>query len=258
MSNYPITQLPNSFSMDSLTQLHNEMRACRLCLAAGHEIVPGAVFRGSAGAQVLLIGQAPGVTEVEAKRPFNAGSGTRLFQWLGEAGWDEDEFRARHYMTAVTKCYPGKDPKSGKGDRVPSKAEQALCRPFLEREIALVRPKLMILVGGLAIKLLYPAKLKLNEVVGTAVYFPPSALTNPVNFNFDDGLPVSVISNQLSVISKNLSTDPLNTDLLNSGRLVVPLPHPSGASLWPNKPANKALIAKAIQILHTVRSAWNL
>ncbi len=177
--------------MDSLTKLHAEMHACRRCLEAGHAIVPGAVFRGKAGAGVMLIGQAPGVTEVQAKRPFNAGSGTRLFQWLGEAGWEEAEFRARHYMTAVTKCYPGKD-KSGKGDRVPSKAEQALCRPFLEREIALVKPKLMILVGGLAIKLLFPAKARLNEVVGTAVYFPPETLTNPVNFNLADALPVSV------------------------------------------------------------------
>ncbi|MAU00322.1 MAG: hypothetical protein CL608_24540 [Anaerolineaceae bacterium] len=239
---------------DSLAKLHGEMRACRLCLEAGHEIVPGAVFRGNAGAEVLLIGQAPGVTEVEAKRPFNATSGTRLFQWLGEAGWDEDEFRARHYMTAVTKCYPGKDQKSGKGDRVPSKAEQALCRPFLEREIALVRPKLMILVGGLAIKLLYPAKAKLKDVVGTAVYFPPETLADPVNFNLDDALPVSVIGEQLSVNGSPITAYRLPT----AGRLVVPLPHPSGASLWPNKPANKVLIAKAIQILHTVRSAWNL
>ena len=247
--------------MDSLTQLQTEMRACRLCLAAGHAIVPGAVFRGSAGAEVMLIGQAPGVTEVEAKRPFNAGSGTRLFQWLGEAGWDEGEFRARQYMTAVTKCYPGKDTKSGKGDRVPSPAEQALCRPFLEREIALVKPKVMILVGGLAIKLLYPAKLKLNEVVGTAVYFPPETLANPVNFNFDEALPVSVIGERLSVIGERLTDDGLPFTyhgLPTTGRLVVPLPHPSGASLWPNKPANKLLIAKAIQILHTVRSAWNL
>lgn len=247
--------------MDSLTQLQTEMRACRLCLAAGHAIVPGAVFRGSVGAEVMLIGQAPGVTEVEAKRPFNAGSGTRLFQWLGEAGWAEDEFRERHYMTAVTKCYPGKDSKSGKGDRVPSPAEQALCRPFLEREIALVKPKVMILVGGLAIKLLYPAKLKLNEVVGTAVYFPPETFANPVNFNFDEALPVSVIGERLSVIGERLTDDGLPFTyhgLPTTGRLVVPLPHPSGASLWPNKPANKLLIAKAIQILHTVRSAWNL
>lgn len=247
--------------MDSLTQLQTEMRACRLCLAAGHAIVPGAVFRGSVGAEVMLIGQAPGVTEVEAKRPFNAGSGTRLFQWLGEAGWAEAEFRERHYMTAVTKCYPGKDSKSGKGDRVPSPAEQALCRPFLEREIALVKPKVMILVGGLAIKLLYPAKLKLNEVVGTAVYFPPETFANPVNFNFDEALPVSVIGERLSVIGERLTDDGLPFTyhgLPTTGRLVVPLPHPSGASLWPNKPANKLLIAKAIQILHTVRSAWNL
>lgn len=244
--------------MDSLTQLQTEMRACRLCYEAGHAIVPGAVFRGSAGAAVMLIGQAPGVTEVEAKRPFNAGSGTRLFQWLGEAGWDEDEFRARQYMTAVTKCYPGKDPKSGKGDRVPSPAEQALCRPFLEREIALVKPKLMILVGGLAIKLLYPAKMKLNEVVGTAVYFPPEKLTNPVNFNWADALPVAVIGNQLSVIGTDYRSPITDNRLPGNGRLVVPLPHPSGASLWPNKPTNKLLIAKAIQILHTVRSAWNL
>lgn len=236
--------------MDSLTQLHTEMRACRLCLEAGHEIVPGAVFRGSVGAEVLLIGQAPGITEVEAKRPFNATSGTRLFQWLGEAGWDEAEFRARHYMTAVTKCYPGRD-KSGKGDRVPSKAEQALCRPFLEREITLVRPKLMVLVGGLAIKLLYPAKMKLHEVVGTAVYFPPETLTNSVNFNLDDSVPLLVNSHQSNLQSLISSLD-------GNGRLVVPLPHPSGASLWPNKPANKLLIAKATQILHTVRSAWNL
>lgn len=240
--------------MDSLAKLHTEMRACRLCLEAGHAIVPGAVFRGSAGAEVLLIGQAPGVTEVEAKRPFNAGSGTRLFQWLGEAGWDEDEFRAKHYMTAVTKCYPGKDPKSGKGDRVPSKAEQVLCRPFLEREIALVQPKLMILVGGLAIKLLYPAKMKLNEVVGTAVYFPPETATNPVNFNLNDALPVRVNGNQLS-IPGGVDAD---NGLPKNGRFVVPLPHPSGASLWPNKPANKLLIARAAQILHAVRTAWNL
>ncbi len=230
---------------DSLTKLHEEMRACRLCLDAGHAITPGAVFHGGSGAKALLIGQAPGVTEVEAKRPFNAGSGTRLFQWLGQAGWDETEFRERHYMTAVTKCYPGKD-KGGKGDRVPSKAEQKLCRPFLEREITLVNPKLMILVGGLAIKLLYPTKMKLNEAVGTAVYFPPETLTHPVNFNFADGQTLTPTSLQSLVSS------------LPKGRFIIPLPHPSGASLWPNKPANQRLIAQAVQMLNTIRTTFNL
>ncbi|MEZ4643689.1 MAG: uracil-DNA glycosylase family protein [Chloroflexota bacterium] len=230
---------------DSFTQLHIDMRACRRCLQAGHAITPGAVFSSGREQRVLLIGQAPGVTEVTAGRPFNATSGTRLFKWLGEAGWAEDDFRARHTMTAVTKCYPGKD-KSGKGDRVPSKAEQALCRPFLEREIALIDPRLIILVGGLAIKLLYPAQAKLREVIGTAVYFPPDVLTNPVNFNFHDGQLLHSDS-LASLISPSLS-----------GRLVVPLPHPSGASLWPNKPANKALLDQAVSLLQTVRLAWEL
>ena len=126
------------------------MRECHLCVDAGHSITPGAIFTGNAKSRVMVIGQAPGVTEVAAKRPFNAGSGRRLFSWLGDAGWEETEFRRMHYMTAVTKCYPGKN-ASGRGDRVPSKAEQALCRPYLEQEIALIQPALIIPVGGLAI-----------------------------------------------------------------------------------------------------------
>lgn len=224
-----------------LAALHKEMRACRRCLDAGHAITAGAIFRGTADARVMLIGQAPGITEVEAKRPFNAGSGRRLFQWLGEAGWDEDEFRARHYMTAVTKCYPGRT-GSGRGDRVPSKAEQALCRPFLDREISLVRPELMILVGGLSIKLLFPASMRLDEIIGTAVYFPPGALVDPVQFDIEQGL-------QLTGYDRNLDSN---------GRWVVPLPHPSGASAWPHLPGNQALIDRAIIILSAIRQVRGL
>ena len=212
------------------------MRACQVCYTAGYQIVPGAVFSGVATADVMLIGQAPGVTEVEAKRPFNASSGRRLFQWLEAAGWDEADFRATQYMTAVTKCFPGKG-KNGKGDRVPSKVEQKLCRPFLEREISLVKPRVMILVGGLAIKLLFPAKLKLNDLIGTVVYFPAPTLTNPVNFDFSQGEWLR---------GYDASKD-------GNGRWVVPLPHPSGASLWPNKPENKKLIAEAVDILAALR-----
>lgn len=225
----------------SLSALQTEMRACQRCHQEGYEIVPGAVFSGSGDARVLLIGQAPGVTEVEAKRPFNAGSGRRLFQWLGEAGWDEDDFRGRHYMTAVTKCYPGRS-QSGKGDRVPSKAEQSMCRPFLEREISAVKPHLMILVGGLAIKLLYPASARLADLIGTAAYFPPERLSSPVNFN----------------LRQSIRLDRFDGSLDRGGRWVVPLPHPSGASLWPNKPENKRLIARAVAILSNARTQLSL
>ena len=180
------------------------MRACRKCLDAGYEITPGAVFSGPAPASLMLVGQAPGVTEAEAKRPFNASSGRRLFQWLAKAGFQEDEFRASYYMTAVTKCYPGKHPK-GKGDRKPTRAEQKLCRPFLDRELGLVQPRVLLAVGGLAIETLLGRKLRLDEAVGHV-------------FRVD-------------------------------GRWILPLPHPSGASLWPNRPENRARIEQALVLL---------
>ncbi len=107
---------------EPLISLQREMIACRLCIAEGYQIEPGAIFSGHVNAEVMLIGQAPGITEVSAKRPFNAGSGQRLFQWLSRAEFSENSFRKDQYMTAVTKCYPGKN-LSGKGDRVPSRRQ---------------------------------------------------------------------------------------------------------------------------------------
>lgn len=147
-------------------QLQVEMRACRLCLQAGYTIEPPAVTHGRVRARIMTVGQAPGVTEVVAKRPFNAGSGKRLFQWLGEAGIDEAWFRRTQYMTSVTKCFPGKN-KSGGGDRAPSPAEQQLCRPFLDEELALVAPKLIIPIGKMAIETFYGRGIVLEDVIGT-------------------------------------------------------------------------------------------
>ncbi len=222
-----------------LEELHAQMRACQLCLDAGHDIVPGAVMRGNVTADVMLIGQAPGITEVQVKRPFNAGSGKRLFKWLQDAEWDEDDFRDNQYMTAVTKCYPGRHP-NGKGDRVPSRDEQKLCRPNLETEMRLVQPKLVFLVGKLAIRLLYPAKMKLTEMIGTAVYFPPETLTDPLQFDLSQGEVVSRYHGK------------------TTGRYVVPIPHPSGASLWPNKAENKALILNAMHLIRDIRKGMSI
>jgi uracil-DNA glycosylase family 4 len=224
-----------------LQQLHEEMKACRRCLEAGYTIAPGPVFRGRHDSRVLLIGQAPGFTEATVKRPFNAGSGRRLFQWLEAAGWEESDFRERHYMTAVTKCYPGKN-GNGRGDRVPSKVEQEMCRPFLEREITLLRPRLIIPVGSLAIRLFYPSQLKLREIIGTAAYFPPETLADPLNFDLS----------QAETVTAFAPGRPAD------GRWLVSLPHPSGASLWPNRPENQALIRRAIQLLHDARVSWQL
>ena len=229
--------------MDRSTQLallHEQARACSLCLDEGYSIIPGAVMSGRIGAQVLTIGQAPGPTEVVAKRPFNAGSGRRLFQWLGEAGFDEAEFRATQYMSSVTKCYPGKH-AGGKGDRVPSKAEQALCRPFLLREIELIQPRVIIPIGGLAIKLFYPAKMRLRDLIGAGHYVSAE--------NWDTAAPFSLKKSERVTQFVEGADD---------GVYIVPLPHPSGASLWPNKAENKALIAQAITLLATIRQQWGL
>ena len=227
--------------MKELNILQNEMMACRLCAEEGFQITPGAIFSGRVGARVMIIGQAPGVTEVAAKRPFNAGSGRRLFMWLEAAGYQEESFRQEQYMTAVTKCYPGKN-GSGRGDRVPSKAEQRNCRPFLNREITLINPRLIIPVGGLAIGLFFPAKLKLKDIIGKAAYSPPGFLFSTGGPGFPD---LSLLESYDNSFGKD-------------GCWIVPLPHPSGASIWPNRPENKVLIDRAIDILMDIRNNWRL
>ncbi len=150
----------------ALVELHRTMDACRLCLHAGHEIYPRAIYSGGISARIMVVGQAPGITEKEAGRPFNAGSGQRLFQWLAEAQIEETWFRRTQYMTSVTKCYPGRS-ANGSGDRVPSRAEQDLCKPFLQAELRLVDPDIVLPVGRLAINLFYARSASLNRIIGT-------------------------------------------------------------------------------------------
>ncbi len=152
-------------NQDVLATLQDEMRVCRRCSDAGFPIVPGAILSGEASAKILLVGQAPGATEVATNRPFDGPAGRRLFRWLGRAGFAEDEFRKRHYIAAVTRCYPGRR-ASGRGDRSPSRQEQALCRPYLDAELELIAPELIIPVGRLASRAFLGAK-ALNEVVGS-------------------------------------------------------------------------------------------
>lgn len=121
--------------------------ACRACPNVLGQPVTGAVR----GARVMLVGQAPGKHEVEARRPFAYSAGQRLFHWFARLGVSEEEFRKRVYMAAVIRCFPGKDPKGG-GDRVPSPQEIERCGAHLDREIRLLAPELVIAVGSLAAK----------------------------------------------------------------------------------------------------------
>jgi uracil-DNA glycosylase len=113
--------------------------------------------------RVLLVGQAPGPKEPARGRPFAWTAGKMLFKWFGELGLDEQAFRGRGYMAAVCRCFPGK--RATGGDRVPDPDEIANCAPWLDAEIAINRPKLVIPVGKLAIQQFLDAA-KLDAVVG--------------------------------------------------------------------------------------------
>jgi uracil-DNA glycosylase len=124
----------------------------------------GPVVMGAAVAsEVLLVGQAPGDKEPKLGRPFAWTAGKNLFKWFATIGVSEADFRARVYMAAVCRCFPGKNPKGG--DRVPSDEEIARCAPWLERELEILRPRLLIPVGRLAIERFLPAA-PLSEQIG--------------------------------------------------------------------------------------------
>lgn len=113
----------------------------------------------------MLIGQAPGKVEAGGGKPFSGRAGRTLFRWLERAGLDEETAREKIYISAITRCFPGAHP-SGRGDRVPTREEQSRCADWLERELRIIRPKLLIPVGRLAIERFLP-KLPLDELIGT-------------------------------------------------------------------------------------------
>ncbi len=116
--------------------------------------------------KILLIGQAPGPREGSFGKPFAWTAGRTLFRWFQEGlGVEEEEFRAKVYMAAVARCFPGK--ANGGGDRKPDAEEIARCRPFLERETSILRPSLVLAVGTMAIDQVLGTKEKLTELIGT-------------------------------------------------------------------------------------------
>ena len=179
------------------------LRACRQCPDMIGPVVTGTPVMSP----VMLIGQAPGNREGPAGKPFAWTAGKTMFGWFAGLGLTEEAFRARVYMAAVCRCFPGKGQKGG--DRVPSPDEVARCGVHLAREVDLLRPKLILPVGKLAIAQLLPDVAQLAEVVGR----------------------------QHRVTFHGVTTD------------VVPLPHPSGASTWHRMEPGKTLLGQALELV---------
>jgi uracil-DNA glycosylase len=189
-------------SYRSLRSLQRDNRVCRACLEAGFPIESLPVAQPYEGQRAYMLGQAPGIVEGEERRPWRGRAGRSLRRWLE---LDEDEFYAAFYCASVTRCYPGR-PASGRGDRTPTPREQDLCSFWREWELELIRPRLVVPVGGLAARRLLGLK-SVSEFVGRRY-----ALGDAV---------------------------------------VIPLPHPSGASAWLNSPANRQLVAQAAAMIRS-------
>lgn len=126
--------------------MQRDQRTCRACIAAGYPLESLPVIAPLHAQRAYLFGQAPGVVEGEERRPWRGRAGRTLRRWLA---MEEDEFYATFYCASVTRCYPGHAP-SGRGDRTPTPEEQRLCEHWRDTELRLLRPALIVTVGGLA------------------------------------------------------------------------------------------------------------
>jgi uracil-DNA glycosylase len=187
-------------SYRSIASLQRDTARCRACIEAGYPLESLPVRAPFFGQRAYMYGQAPGIVEGAERRPWRGRAGQTLRRWLE---LDEDAFYETFYCASVTRCYPGRA-RSGRGDRTPTPREQELCSFWHEWELELLRPRLIVPVGGLAIRRLL-------------------------------GLP------QLTAcIGERYDHD---------GRVVVPLPHPSGASGWLNVQANRTRLAQAVSLV---------
>jgi uracil-DNA glycosylase family 4 len=145
--------MPPADRAAALAALQARVWACHRCVDAGYlataDHVVGA--HGPADAKIMLIGQAPGRLSVERGQPFGGPGGVVLESWLTRAGFPPNYLRTHVYLTALTRCFPGKA-TSGKGDRAPSPPEVALCHPWMEEEFALIQPLVVLPVGQMAIR----------------------------------------------------------------------------------------------------------
>jgi uracil-DNA glycosylase len=143
-----------------LTQHVALLLQCRRC----PRMLPPPVSGGAVLSKVMLVGQAPGVKEPVLGKPFAWTAGRTLFGWFQQfCGINEEQVRSEIYFAAVCRCFPGKTPAGG--DRVPAPDEIRNCSTWMNDEIELLQPQLVIPVGKLAISQ-FLAFEKLAEVVG--------------------------------------------------------------------------------------------
>jgi uracil-DNA glycosylase len=123
---------------DSLEKIATDVRGCPLCKLARtrKNAVPG---EGQTSAKIMFIGEAPGRSEDEKGKPFVGAAGRILDNLLKKAGIE----RSQVFITNIVKCRPP-------NNRVPEEDELIACRPYLDRQIALIKPKVICILGRTA------------------------------------------------------------------------------------------------------------
>lgn len=159
------TQIIEQDRQTALELLHRRILACRLCEEQGYLAAARPLVHGRAADRIMVIGQAPGHRSVAKGRSFSGPGGSVLQKWLERASFPPGYLHEHVYLSSLTRCDPGRNPR-GNGDRRPSQPEVALCRPFLEAELAIVQPKVVLLVGAMAIET-FLGKVRLEDMIGT-------------------------------------------------------------------------------------------
>ena len=149
-------------SYRAIASLQRDTARCRACVEAGFPLESLPVRAPLAAQRAYMYGQAPGIVEGEERLPWRGRAGQTLRRWLA---LDEDAFYATFFCASVTRCYPGRAP-SGRGDRTPAPREQELCQFWRDWELELLRPGLIVTVGGLALKRLLGLPGSLTDCIG--------------------------------------------------------------------------------------------
>lgn len=191
----PATIASGLADWDSLAAAMADCTACPLARYR-RRVVPG---ENPAGARVLLVGEAPGRSEDEGGRPFIGRSGRLLDDLLAEVGLD----RARLAVCNTVKCRPP-------ANRAPKRSELGTCRPWLDRQVEVVAPEVIVTLGGTALAWALGRSARIGEVHGTVhrrdgrlvvpTYHPSAALRFGPN-----GVPARAMRADLRVVAELLA-----------------------------------------------------
>ncbi len=147
-----------------LAALAKEVDSCRKC-PLGHSRLKAVFGVGSPQAQVLFVGEGPGFQEDHEGEPFVGRSGKLLDDILKSIGLS----RQTVYIANIVKCHPmvhPEDPERHGNDRPPSPDEIAACRPYLDAQIRVIAPRVIVTLGSVAAKVLLGEEIGISKIRG--------------------------------------------------------------------------------------------